>query len=112
MNPPPPAAQAMFEPENLANASPATVSRAGIIYVSDSELGWQPMVASWLQARPEREAAALRPCFDKYVDPLLEHVRLELRPVMHNEVVGGGRGRGGVGCRAQHSDQGRQHQGI
>ena len=53
-----PAMKAMFEPENLANASPATVSRAGIIYVSDSELGWQPVVASWLQARPEREAAA------------------------------------------------------
>ncbi len=42
--------KAFFEPENLNNASPATVSRAGIIYVSDSELGWQPIVASWLQA--------------------------------------------------------------
>ena len=31
--------KAVFEPENLANASPATISRAGIIYVSDSELG-------------------------------------------------------------------------
>ena len=67
--------KAMFEPENLANASPATVSRAGIIYVSDSELGWQPVVASWLQGRPEREAAALRPCFDKFVVPLLDYVR-------------------------------------
>jgi dynein heavy chain len=82
-----PTMKAMFEPENLANASPATVSRAGIIYVSDSELGWQPVVASWLQSRPEREAAALRPCFDKYVGPLLDFVRLELRPVMHNEQV-------------------------
>ncbi len=45
-----PAMKAFFEPENLNNASPATVSRAGIIYVSDSELGWQPLVASWLQA--------------------------------------------------------------
>ncbi len=44
--------KAFFEPENLNNASPATVSRAGIIYVSDTELGWQPMVASWLKVCP------------------------------------------------------------
>ena len=29
----------MFETESLANASPATVSRAGIIYVSETDLG-------------------------------------------------------------------------
>jgi hypothetical protein len=43
--------------------------------VSSSELGWEPVVASWLGGRTEREAAALRPCFDKYVAPLLEFVR-------------------------------------
>ena len=46
-----------FEPDNLLNASPATVSRAGIIYVSDTILGWAPPVASWLQTRREAEAA-------------------------------------------------------
>ncbi|KAK9865923.1 hypothetical protein WJX84_001850 [Apatococcus fuscideae] len=82
-----PQMKAIFEPENLSNASPATVSRAGIIYVSETELGWQPVVASWLQTRRPQEAAALKPCFDKYVERMLDYVRMNLRPVMHNEVV-------------------------
>lgn len=48
-----PAMKAMFEPENLNNASPATVSRAGIIYVSDTELGWEPIAKSWLARRTD-----------------------------------------------------------
>ena len=53
-----PQMKAFFEPENLNNASPATVSRAGIIYVSDTELGWQPVVSSWLQVRPQTVVGA------------------------------------------------------
>ena len=37
----------MFENETLVNASPATVSRCGIIYVSDTDLGWTPLVIGW-----------------------------------------------------------------
>merc|ERR1719473_481033 len=43
----------VFEVENLRNASPATVSRAGIIFVSASDLGWEPIVESWLMQRPD-----------------------------------------------------------
>jgi dynein heavy chain, axonemal len=77
----------IFEPENLNNASPATVSRAGIIYMSSTELGWSPVVQSWLQARPEREAALLRPCFDRFVAPVLEFIKLKCAPVMATEAV-------------------------
>ena len=32
-------------------ASPATVSRAGMIFLDVDEMGWQPFVNSWLQQR-------------------------------------------------------------
>ena len=40
-----------FEVEDLRNASPATVSRAGIIYISDADLGWKPFISSFTQVR-------------------------------------------------------------
>jgi hypothetical protein len=37
----------VFEVENLNNASPATVSRCGIIFVSSTNLGWRPLLETW-----------------------------------------------------------------
>ena len=41
-------ARLLVEVENLNNASPATVSRAGIVFMSRECLGWKPLVKSWM----------------------------------------------------------------
>lgn len=44
----------LFEVEDLSQASPATVSRAGMIYLNVEDLGWQPFITSWLQRKSVR----------------------------------------------------------
>lgn len=48
-------ARLLFEVENLNNASPATVSRAGIVFIARECLGWKPLVKSWMLQRQEHE---------------------------------------------------------
>ncbi|KAI5643131.1 dynein heavy chain and region d6 of dynein motor domain-containing protein [Phthorimaea operculella] len=63
----------LFEIANLRTATPATVSRAGILYINPQDLGWNPFVASWIETRDdETEKAILTVLFDKYIPSLLE----------------------------------------
>ena len=38
----------ILEVSNLKNATPATVSRGGVLYINDSDIGWRPFYDTWM----------------------------------------------------------------
>uniref|UniRef100_A0A3Q2VPV0 Dynein axonemal heavy chain 11 n=1 Tax=Haplochromis burtoni TaxID=8153 RepID=A0A3Q2VPV0_HAPBU len=81
----------LFEISHLKAATPATVSRAGILYVNPQDLGWSSYVTSWIDTRQaQSERANLTILFDKYVPYCLEQVRCNLKtitPIPENSMV-------------------------
>lgn len=74
----------MFEVEDLAVASPATVSRCGMVYMEPGSLTLAPLVKSWINSVPPRirETKAitdkLQGLFDKYLDDSCYYMRKNL----------------------------------
>eukprot|EP00076_Gallus_gallus_P026085 XP_015148872.1 dynein heavy chain 12, axonemal isoform X4 [Gallus gallus] len=67
----------IFETMDLSQASPATVSRCGMIYLEPSQLGWTPLVTSWLNKLPEplnlkEHQDLLQGLFDWLIPPALQ----------------------------------------
>ncbi|KAL7746739.1 hypothetical protein RI367_007902 [Sorochytrium milnesiophthora] len=77
----------IFEVENLAHASPATVSRCGMVYMEPGALGLRPLVQSWFEQHhtflPAQFHTAfessLMPLFEALLYPALEFVRSNIR---------------------------------
>jgi dynein heavy chain len=66
----------VFEINSLKNATPATVSRAGILFINETDMGWFPMVQTWAAAKESDALQNLLPkVFDENVPKFLELVR-------------------------------------
>ncbi|KAF0298097.1 Dynein beta chain, ciliary [Amphibalanus amphitrite] len=77
-----PTMRLLFEIATLKHATPATVSRAGILYLNPQDLGWNPFVSSWIETRDiQSEKANLMILFDKYVPACLEVLRTRLKKI-------------------------------
>jgi dynein heavy chain len=61
----------MFEVADLAVASPATVSRCGMVYLEPSILGLQPFIECWMRKLPPA-IVAHRELLNKLFTNLLE----------------------------------------
>jgi dynein heavy chain len=75
----------VFEINSLKNATPATVSRAGILYINETDIGWRPYMESWLAKRVEdgldpqgTDRSMIQGFFDKYIEAVQEITRSAL----------------------------------
>eukprot|EP00106_Octopus_bimaculoides_P014248 XP_014781690.1 PREDICTED: dynein heavy chain 2, axonemal-like [Octopus bimaculoides] len=66
----------LFEVEDLAMASPATVSRCGMVYTDYNDLGWEPYVECWINGKKNKELVEeIRRLIAKYLVKMLTFKR-------------------------------------
>jgi dynein heavy chain len=84
----------IFEPMDLAVASPATVSRCGMVYMEPHQMGWRPIFNSWKNKLPtcfhEDHLKTINTLVDVIVQPCMDFVRndcVETTPTLDQNLV-------------------------
>ncbi|KAL0272756.1 UNVERIFIED_CONTAM: hypothetical protein PYX00_005613 [Menopon gallinae] len=75
----------MFEVADLAVASPATVSRCGMVYLEPAILGLDPFINCWFKKLPKPALTYVnqfRTLFEQYLYPALELLRSSLKEIV------------------------------
>lgn len=78
----------MFEVEDLAVASPATVSRCGMVYMEPDSIGIKPLIDSWMKVLPDQMKkrtkfmTILKNLFHELVEPCLEFMRINCKELV------------------------------
>ncbi|XP_062857915.1 dynein axonemal heavy chain 8-like [Trichomycterus rosablanca] len=77
-----PSCKLVFEVHNMDNASPATVSRVGMVFMSSSALSWRPILQGWTNKRSAQEADSLMSLYDKIFEDAYIFMKQNLKPKM------------------------------
>ncbi|XP_017317258.1 dynein axonemal heavy chain 6 isoform X2 [Ictalurus punctatus] len=87
-----PSIHMIFEVQDLAVASPATVSRCGMVYFDPEELKWMPYVQTWLTGLSDKVTEPIRvhlmELFVQYVEKGLQFVSKRCTQAMSQDSSG------------------------
>ncbi|XP_069810981.1 dynein axonemal heavy chain 8 isoform X3 [Dendropsophus ebraccatus] len=75
-----PLCKLLFEVDSIENASPATVSRMGIVFCSTSVLNWRPIVEAWLCKRPAKEKDVFQALYETVFEDAYTYMHQNLHP--------------------------------
>ncbi|KAI8807084.1 dynein heavy chain and region D6 of dynein motor-domain-containing protein [Cladochytrium replicatum] len=81
----------MFEVMDLAVASPATVSRCGMVYLEPERLGWKPIVQSWIESIDYFDNETLKLLYDlflMFIGPSIQFNRRECKELSPTTDIG------------------------
>eukprot|EP00899_Mesostigma_viride_P009330 jgi/Mesvir1/18399/Mv14277-RA.1 len=78
-----PSMRLLFEIYTMKQASPATVSRGGVIYLNANDIGWEPFVETWIENRDDKnERGVLTELFGRYMEKSLEYIRRNFKQII------------------------------
>ncbi|CAD7946598.1 unnamed protein product [Amoebophrya sp. A25] len=86
-----PSVNMMFETADLAVASPATVSRCGMVLMEPENVSWRPLIQSWIARLPEhiedKVKEQIYEMFDAHLDMTIDLVK-RMRVALPTETAG------------------------
>uniref|UniRef100_K3WLS4 AAA+ ATPase domain-containing protein n=1 Tax=Globisporangium ultimum (strain ATCC 200006 / CBS 805.95 / DAOM BR144) TaxID=431595 RepID=K3WLS4_GLOUD len=80
----------LFEIRDLKFATPATVSRAGILYISNNDGSqWKSFLASWVGTKGAtlQQRSALGDAMNKYIDPIVSFIKQNCKTIVPMEDI-------------------------